>query len=125
MANNDNLTPFTSDQSREEAVKNGRKGGIASGKARREMREARELVKIALDELVRDKKTGEEMPKRLAMIQKQIQKAINNADTTAFEKVFRLAGEWEQETSSNVTIVNNYNGISAEAADALNHIDEL
>ena len=125
MANNDNLTPFTSGQSREEAVKNGRKGGIASGEARRERREARELVKIALDELVRDKKTGEEMPKRLAMIQKQIQKAINNADTTAFEKVFRLAGEWEQETSSNVTIVNNYNGISAEAADALNHIDEL
>ena len=125
MANNDNLTPFTSDQSREEAVKNGRKGGIASGEARRERREARELVKIALDELVRDKKTGEEMPKRLAMIQKQIQKAINNADTTAFEKVFRLAGEWEQETNSNVTIVNNYNGISAEAADALNHIDEL
>ena len=106
-------------------MKNGRKGGIASGEARRERREARELVKIALDELVRDKKTGEEMPKRLAMIQKQIQKAINNADTTAFEKVFRLAGEWEQETNSNVTIVNNYNGISAEAADALNHIDEL
>lgn len=126
MANNSNILPYQFDkQTASEQREIARLGGIASGKARRERREARELVKIALDELVRDKKTGEEMPKRLAMIQKQIQKAINNADTTAFEKVFRLAGEWEQETSSNVTIVNNYNGISAEAADALNHIDEL
>ena len=30
-----NLKPFTSDQSREEAAKNGKKGGIASGQARR------------------------------------------------------------------------------------------
>lgn len=35
MANEKNLIPFTSDQSREEAKKNGRKGGIASGKAKR------------------------------------------------------------------------------------------
>lgn len=126
MANDSNIVPYQFDkQTASEQREIARLGGIASGKARRERREARELVKIALDELVRDKKTGEEMPKRLAMIQKQIQKAINNADTTAFEKVFRLAGEWDAETSSNVTIVNNYNGISAEAADALNHIDEL
>ena len=35
MANNENLVPFTSDQSREEAVRNGRKGGIKSGESRR------------------------------------------------------------------------------------------
>lgn len=35
MANNENLIPFTSNQSREEAVKNGRKGGIKSGQVRR------------------------------------------------------------------------------------------
>ena len=35
VANNENLVPFTSNQSREEAVKNGRKGGIKSGQARR------------------------------------------------------------------------------------------
>lgn len=35
MANEENLKPFTSDQNREEAKKNGRKGGIASGKAKR------------------------------------------------------------------------------------------
>jgi hypothetical protein len=35
MANEQNLTPFTSEQNREEAAKNGRKGGIESGKKRR------------------------------------------------------------------------------------------
>ena len=35
MANEQNLVPFTSDQSHEEAVANGRKGGIESGKTRR------------------------------------------------------------------------------------------
>jgi hypothetical protein len=38
MPNIENLKPFTSEQSREEAVKNGQKGGIASGKARREQK---------------------------------------------------------------------------------------
>jgi len=41
--NNENLKPFTSDQSREEAVKNGRAGGIASGEAKRKKRTLREL----------------------------------------------------------------------------------
>lgn len=44
MANEENLKPFTSDQSREEAVKNGRKGGIASGKAKRERKLLREAI---------------------------------------------------------------------------------
>ena len=35
MANEQNLKPFTSEQSREEAAANGRKGGIESGKTRR------------------------------------------------------------------------------------------
>lgn len=35
MANEQNLIPFTSDQSREAAQRNGRKGGIASGEAKR------------------------------------------------------------------------------------------
>lgn len=46
MANEQNLTPFTSDQSREEAVKNGRKGGIASGVAKRKKKTLRELASI-------------------------------------------------------------------------------
>ncbi len=48
MANEQNLIPFTSNQDREEAKKNGHKGGIASGKARREKRKMRERVEFLL-----------------------------------------------------------------------------
>lgn len=44
MANEQNLKPFTSDQDREAAAKNGRKGGIACAKARREKKNRRELA---------------------------------------------------------------------------------
>lgn len=49
MANNSTLTPFTSEQSREEAVKNGKKGGIASGKARRAKKSFREAAQWILN----------------------------------------------------------------------------
>lgn len=42
----DNLVPFTSGQSREKAAANGRKGGIASGVAKRKKRTLRELAEI-------------------------------------------------------------------------------
>lgn len=48
MANEKNLKPFTSDQSHEEAVKNGRKGGIASGKAKRQKNAARKTLEYIL-----------------------------------------------------------------------------
>ena len=49
MANEQNLIPFTSDQSREEAAKNGRKGGLASGAARRERATLRAVLLEELD----------------------------------------------------------------------------
>ena len=49
MANEQNLKPFTSEQSREEAVRNGRKGGIASGEARRERADLRRQLQIFLE----------------------------------------------------------------------------
>lgn len=44
MANEHNLIPFTSDQSREEAARNGRKGGIKSGEARRKKAALRDTM---------------------------------------------------------------------------------
>lgn len=49
MANEQNLRPFTSDQSREEAVKNGKKGGINSGVARREKANLKKLIQTWLE----------------------------------------------------------------------------
>ena len=57
MANVENLTPFTSEQSREEAVKNGQKGGIASGKARREKKTIQKILIDYLDNDVQDIKS--------------------------------------------------------------------
>ena len=59
MANEQNLIPFTSDQSREEAKKNGAKGGKRSGEVRSanaEMRKRLEqIVKMTLKEGKADK----------------------------------------------------------------------
>ena len=44
----DNLIPFTSDQSHEEAVKNGKKGGIKSGEKRRYNRSLKEGLKLMM-----------------------------------------------------------------------------
>lgn len=49
MAREDNLIPFTSEQNREEAKKNGRKGGIASGEARRLKKTMRQMLKECLE----------------------------------------------------------------------------
>ena len=49
MANEKNLIPFTSDQSREEAVKNGAKGGRASGVARRRKKSMKQIMELLLE----------------------------------------------------------------------------
>lgn len=49
VANEKNLVPFTSEQSHEEAVKNGRKGGIASGEARRNKKMLRDCIDYLLE----------------------------------------------------------------------------
>ena len=48
MANEQNLKPFTSDQSREEAKKNGAKGGVASGIARKKKRELKSTIEMIM-----------------------------------------------------------------------------
>jgi hypothetical protein len=51
VANEQNLIPFTSDQDREEAKKNGKKGGVASGLARREKATMKKVLMDMLDEI--------------------------------------------------------------------------
>lgn len=48
MANEQNLIPFTSEQSREEAKKNGAKGGIKSGEVRRQRKAMKEQMDMLL-----------------------------------------------------------------------------
>ena len=55
MANGKTLKPFDKTQSREGAKKNGKKGGIASGKARLAKKTAREYAIAALEGVIKDK----------------------------------------------------------------------
>ena len=57
--NEKNLKPFTSRQSREEAAKNGRKGGIKSGEARRRKREIKKALEERVNDIYRDKEGHE------------------------------------------------------------------
>lgn len=54
MANEKNLIPFTSEQNREEAKKNGAKGGKKSGEVRRQRKAMREQMELLLSLPVRD-----------------------------------------------------------------------
>lgn len=68
MANEQNLhAPFTSDQSREEAAKNGRKGGLASGAARREKATLRSVLLEELDKVEADGLTRRQILIKKAM----------------------------------------------------------
>lgn len=64
MANEQNLIPFTSDQDREEAKKNGRKGGIASGEARRQKATMRETLKMMLEDIPIDEENKNKLTNR-------------------------------------------------------------
>ena len=54
MANEENLVPFTSEQSREEAARNGRKGGIRSGEVRRQNADIKKRLKEIVNLTLRD-----------------------------------------------------------------------
>ena len=91
MANEQNLTPFTSDQNREEAAKNGHAGGIASGEARRRKRD----IRLALESLLEKEykgKDGKFVSGAEAIAIKQMEKALKG-DTKAFEVVRDTVGQ--------------------------------
>lgn len=89
MANEQNLKPyeFTSNQSREEAAKNGRKGGIASGKSKREKIVFKELFQTLLAEEYKDGMTNAQ-----AIAAAQIIEALGGS-TKAFETIRDTIGQ--------------------------------
>ena len=115
---------FTSGQSRTKAAENGQKGGIASGEARRAKKDMAYFARVMLDEIIHDKK-GVEIPTRYAMLKSVLKRVLKDGDVNAFKTITAQAGEQPKEANGNIVIVNNFTGISHEAADALNNIDEL
>ena len=98
MANEQNLKPIS--QSNEEAMRNGQKGGINSGKARRQKKGIREAMQALLDSSynITDKNTGEvrvltgEEAIALSIMQEAMNKKSKNWPK-AVQFALQLAGE--------------------------------
>lgn len=88
--NNENLIP-NSERSPSELREQARKGGIASGEARRRKRDLRQVVQMVLDEKVKTT-AGEEVEKRVAMVRVQVKQAIEGDVKSA-----RLVADWSGE----------------------------
>lgn len=104
---NPNLKPyeFTSDQSRTKAAENGRKGGIASGEAKRRKKAMREVLEDLLALPLNEEQAPEEVKSFLdfskkrnvtieqAVLMAQIVKAITKGDTKAAAFLRDTAGQ--------------------------------
>lgn len=99
MANEQNLVPFTTNQSREEAVKNGRKGGKASGRARRRKADFRKTLNLLLAAEIDNEEwkpvlesLGVECTLESALLMAQIKEAMRG-NTKAAYFVAQYAGQ--------------------------------
>lgn len=112
MANVENLTPFTSEQSREEAKKNGQKGGIASGKARREKKTIQKILADLLDSEIKDSpqfaklasKMGVESDKSVKDIFTMVclLNSVKSGNLGDLERLSKLLGEDKQNENADV-----------------------
>jgi len=91
MANEQNLIPFTSEQSHEEAVKNGQKGGIASAEARRRKRDLRLALEMLLEKDFKDK-SGNDITGTEAITAKLFEQAMKG-NIRAFETLRDTVGQ--------------------------------
>ena len=114
MANVENLTPFTSEQSREEAKKNGQKGGIASGKARREKKTIQKILADLLDSEIKDSpqfaklasKMGVESDKSVKDIFTMVclLNSVKSGNLGDLERLSKLLGEDKQNENADVLL---------------------
>ena len=106
MANEQNLIP-SNKRSKNEARENSRKGGIASGEARRKKRDLKLAMQALLEADVTDKKTGETMSGAEAIAMAQYKKALKG-DAKAFELVRDTSGQKPVEKVEQVNIDGEY-----------------
>lgn len=100
MKGQENLVPIATRTS-EELRTMTKKGGIASGEARREKKSARLMAQAMADSIMKGKDgkelvnplTGEPMTMLQGIIYKQYEKAYKNGDTAAFKALTDLLGE--------------------------------
>lgn len=115
MANEQNLIP-NSKRTPQELREITRKGGIASGKARREKKELKQIVE-ALFERMYDTEGGEKISGAEAITVKQMEKALKG-DTKAFEVLRDTAGQKPVEKVEQINI-------DAEYESRINELKEI
>ena len=106
--NEKNLIP-NNERSPSEVRKNGRKGGIKSGKVRREQKTYREMAKAMLSATITDEKMLNEL-KAYGLSETNVKaytllgmiKASGNGSHNAFDRLMELIGEKEQNQNENV-----------------------
>lgn len=110
MANEQNLKPFTSEQSREEAAKNGKKGGTASGVARREKKAMKETLEVLLSlQMKTGKAVDIEAVKSFAALKGKnisVQEAVSLAMIQKAMKGNVRAAEWVRDTAGQKPVEN-------------------
>lgn len=117
----ENLKPVRSEN---EARELGKRGGIASGIARREKRDMAYFARLMLDEVITDKK-GNELPTRYAMLKSVLKKVLKDGDVQAFKTITAQAGEQPQseELTTPVVVVVNTSDKGAKAMERLKETD--
>jgi len=115
MANEQNLVHFTSNQSRDEAVKNGRTGGLRSGEVRRERRKLRDELEYILG---LDAGDGETLGNSISMA--LVQKALTG-NVEAFKAIRDTV---DGKPTDKLTLVNEPDFSALDAAFAGMKLDE-
>lgn len=110
MAKEDNLIPFTSEQNREEAKINGKKGGIRSGEVRREKATMKKVLEMMLNTTNQDGETYQHEV-TLGLIANAIDKT-KGGSPEAYKTILAVLGELKEEQvnetpSLNINIVSN------------------
>ena len=107
--NPENMNPC---RSKEEAIERGRKGGINSGKARRNKAKLRDCLEILMEKKYIDEKTGKKLTGAELLSVDLFMRALNETDVSkkakAFEVIRDTSGQKPvdkvEQTNTNITI---------------------
>lgn len=86
---------FTSAQDRQAAAENGRKGGIASGIAKREKRRLSDALSAVLDESVA-LTDGSQMTRGEIIVRNTLRRAAEKGSVSDLKTIMELTGEYTQ-----------------------------
>ena len=92
MPNPENIINANSERTPKERQEIARKGGIASGDARRQKKTMRELLDIALSEVIKNPKTGESKTGEEWVAAALMRKAMKG-DVAAYRTIAEMRGE--------------------------------